>query len=74
MIRHNPDLDPQLQERIDALTRSLVKKILHEPSTRMRIPTSNSKLNIYTNTLNFLFGLDEDDNAYQIEMEKPNHD
>ena len=74
MIRHNPDLDPQLQERIDALTRSLVKKILHEPSTRMRIPTSNSKLNIYTNTLHFLFGLDEDDNAYQIEMGKPNHD
>ena len=74
MIRHNPDLDPQLQERIDALTRSLVKKILHEPSTRMRIPTSNSKLNTYTNTLHFLFGLDEDDNAYQIEMGKPNHD
>lgn len=74
MIKQNPDLDSQLQERIDTLTRSLVKKILHEPSTRMRIPTTNRKLNVYTNTLHFLFGLDEDENAYQLEMEKPKHD
>ncbi|HSM23902.1 MAG TPA: glutamyl-tRNA reductase [Anaerolineaceae bacterium] len=74
MIQHNPNLDPQLQERIDTLTRSLVKKILHEPSTRMRSPTTNRKLSVYTSTLHFLFGLDEDENAYQVEMEKPKYD
>lgn len=74
MIKQNPDLDSQLQKRIDALTRSLVKKILHEPSTRMRLPTTNRKLNVYTSTLHFLFGLDEDENAYQFDMEKPKHD
>ena len=73
MIQHNPNLDPQLQERIDTLTRSLVKKILHEPSTRMRSPATNRKLSVYTSTLHFLFGLDEDENAYQIEMENPKH-
>ncbi|PKO04946.1 MAG: glutamyl-tRNA reductase [Chloroflexi bacterium HGW-Chloroflexi-3] len=74
MIQHTPDLDPHLQEKIDLLTRSLVKKILHEPSTKMRMETTNKEMNLYTNTLHYLFGLDEDMYAYPIDMEQPKND
>ena len=74
MIHLNPDLDPQLQEKIDFLTRSLVKKILHEPSTKMRMESAHNQMNMYTNTLHYLFGLDEDENAYQIEENPEKHD
>lgn len=74
MIQLNPDLDPLLQEKIDFLTRSLVKKILHEPSTKMRSETTHKEMNMYTNTLHYLFGLDEEENAYPIDMEQTNND
>jgi glutamyl-tRNA reductase len=70
MIQHSPDMDPHLKEKIDLLTRSLVKKILHEPSSKMRLETTNKEMNMYTNTLNFLFGLDEQENTAQIDMDK----
>jgi len=63
-------MDPHLKEKIDLLTRSLVKKILHEPSSKMRLETTNKEMNMYTNTLNFLFGLDEQENTAQIDMDK----
>jgi glutamyl-tRNA reductase len=74
MIQHSPDLDPNLQEKIDLLTRSLVKKILHEPSSKMRLETTHKEMNMYTNTLNFLFGLDEQENTAQIDMDKSYND
>jgi glutamyl-tRNA reductase len=74
MIQLNPDLDSQLQEKIDFLTRSLVKKILHEPSSKMRMETTHKEMNMYTNTLHYLFGLDEEENAYQIDLEQPKND
>lgn len=56
-----PNLDPKVQEQIELLTRSLVKKLLHEPSTRMRNDLKNGNLSLYTNSLHFLFGLDEEE-------------
>lgn len=74
MIQLNPDLNSHLQEKIDILTRSLVKKILHEPSSKMRMETTHKEMNMYTNTLHYLFGLDEEENAYQIDLEQPNNE
>lgn len=74
MIQLNPDLDPHLQEKIDFLTRSLVKKILHEPSSKMRMETTHKEMNMYTDTLNYLFGLDEEENAYPIDLVQPKND
>lgn len=74
MIQLNPDLDPHLQEKIDFLTRSLVKKILHEPSSKMRMETTHKEMNMYTNTLHYLFGLDEEENAYPIDLEQPKNE
>lgn len=35
-LRRMPDLTPQERERLDAMTRSIVKKILHPPTTALR--------------------------------------
>lgn len=59
-LQRMPNLDPQVQEQIDLLTRSLVKKLLHEPSSRMRNEANHRELQMYKNTLHFLFGLDEE--------------
>ncbi|MHB1482781.1 MAG: hypothetical protein ACYCXH_10740 [Bellilinea sp.] len=39
----------------------MVKKLFHEPSTRLRNGVKNGELRKYTNSLHFLFGLDDDD-------------
>jgi len=74
MLQLNPDLDEQLQEKIDFLTRSLVKKILHEPSTKMRMESTHKQMNMYTNTLHYLFGLEEDESTYQLEAGQETYD
>lgn len=60
-LQHLPDLDPHVHEQIELMTRSLVKKLFHEPSTRMRNDVKNGELSKYISSLHFLFGLDDDD-------------
>jgi glutamyl-tRNA reductase len=73
-LQHLPDLDPKVQEQIEMLTRSLVKKLLHEPSHRMRNDVKNGELSKHTSSLHFLFGLDEDDLSTRERRESGNHD
>jgi hypothetical protein len=40
----------------------------------MRMETTHKEMNKYTNTLHYLFGLDEEENAYQIDLEQPKND
>jgi glutamyl-tRNA reductase len=64
-LRHLPDLDPQVQAQMEHLSRSLVKKLLHEPTARLRAEAGSSDLGDHMDTMKFLFGLD--DNASQPE-------
>ena len=73
-LEHLPDLDPQVQEQIEILTRSLVKKLFHEPSFRMRNDVKNGELRFYTDSLHFLFGLDEEDAHPRERRESEDYD
>ena len=57
-IRRIPDLQPETQERIDALTKSIVKKILHSPTTRLRQEANGPNAVDYADIARGLFGLD----------------
>ena len=59
-LRHLPDLDPQSQAHIQHLAQSLMDKLLHEPTQRLRdhdLPGS-AKRAVYVDTVRELFGLD----------------
>jgi glutamyl-tRNA reductase len=58
-LRHLPELDPHVQEQIEHLSRSLVKKLLHEPTTRLREDAGSSELLDHMDSMKFLFGLDD---------------
>jgi glutamyl-tRNA reductase len=54
---HNPE--PQVSEQIELLSRSLVRKILHEPTMHLRSESDQETLNDYVDTLAKLFDLSE---------------
>jgi glutamyl-tRNA reductase len=57
-IRRIPDLPEDTQERIDALTKSIVNKILHSPTTRLREEANGPNAVDYADIARGLFGLD----------------
>jgi glutamyl-tRNA reductase len=57
-IRRMPDLSPEDEQRIDTLTRSIVKKILHKPTIRLREVAGSSHASDYADITRGLFGLD----------------
>lgn len=57
-IRRMPDLPPEAQEQIDALTRSIVKKILHSPTIRLREAANGPDAMEYVEITRGLFGLE----------------
>lgn len=57
-IRRIPDLSPEAEQRIDALTRSIVQKILHNPTIRLREVAGSSHASDYADITRGLFGLD----------------
>ena len=57
-IRSIPDLHPDTQQRIDALTKSIVNKILHSPTARLREEANGPKAVDYADIARGLFGLD----------------
>ncbi|HEX9012023.1 MAG TPA: glutamyl-tRNA reductase [Anaerolineaceae bacterium] len=58
-VRQLPDLSPAVSQQIEMLSRSLVRKILHEPTMHLRDETDQETLNEYVDALARLFDLSE---------------
>jgi len=52
-------LDPATQELVDALTRGVVNKLLHDPTTKVKESAGTARGGIYADALGELFGLTE---------------
>lgn len=63
MIRRLPDLPPEVQEHIQLMTRSLVKKILHTPTIRLREEAVGPHVEQFEMVTRHLFGLEQSDGA-----------
>lgn len=57
-IQRIPDLRPEAQQQIEALTRSIVQKILHSPTIRLREEANGPNAIDYAEITRDLFGLD----------------
>ena len=57
-ISRIPDLHPDTQQRIEILTKSIVNKILHSPTARLREEASGPNAVDYADIARGLFGLD----------------
>ena len=57
-LRRLPDLTPAERQRLEALTQALVKKILHQPITRLRAEAGTPLAADYAATARTLFGLE----------------
>jgi len=58
-LRHLGDLDPETLAHIQHLSRSLVNKLLHEPTLCLKAEASNGRALEYIETTRHLFGLEE---------------
>jgi glutamyl-tRNA reductase len=67
MLQQFPELGSDVQEQIEHLSRSLVKKLLHDPSRKMRSQVRHGQHHLYASALHDLFALDEDDNQSAVE-------
>jgi glutamyl-tRNA reductase len=59
MLRRIPDATPELREQVEALTLALVRKLLHEPSRRLRDETDPLRSSAYVAATRDLFALRE---------------
>jgi glutamyl-tRNA reductase len=57
-IRRMPDLTPEMERQIEAMTASIVNKILHSPTTRLRGEANGPNAADYADLTRYLFGLD----------------
>jgi glutamyl-tRNA reductase len=57
-IRRIPDLTPEMEHQIDALTKSIVNKILHSPTVRLRKEANGFDAADYANIARALFDLE----------------
>jgi glutamyl-tRNA reductase len=57
-IRRMPELSPEAEQRIDALTKSIVQKILHNPTIRLREVAGSTDASDYADITRGLFGLE----------------
>jgi glutamyl-tRNA reductase len=53
-----PELTPEMERQIDALTKSIINKILHTPTARLREEANGLHAGDYANIARALFGLD----------------
>ncbi|HEY3289541.1 MAG TPA: glutamyl-tRNA reductase [Anaerolineae bacterium] len=60
-LRHLPDLDPKTREYIQGLSRALVNKLLHEPTSKLRDAANDGQGIEYANSVRYLFGLNGDE-------------
>lgn len=58
-LRHLGEVDPQVTAHLQYLSRSLVNKLLHEPTIRVKEQASNGRSAEYVATARHLFGLEE---------------
>ncbi len=70
-LHHLPELDAALTEQIELLSRSLVRKILHEPTMHLRTETNQETLNDYVDILARLFDLSETRAVVSLEEGHP---
>ncbi len=56
--RRMPDLTPEMERQIDELTKSIVSKILHNPTKRLRAEANGQNAANYARVARALFGLD----------------
>ncbi|MBK6710640.1 MAG: glutamyl-tRNA reductase [Chloroflexi bacterium] len=56
-LRHLGDVDPQTLEHLQHLTRSLVNKLLHEPTKQLRTQAGTETAVTYASAVRELFGL-----------------
>lgn len=66
-LRYLRTSDPEVCERIEMLSRSLVRKILHEPTMHLRTETNQETLNEYVDTLGRLFDLSENEGSLSFQ-------
>jgi glutamyl-tRNA reductase len=57
-MRRMPELTPAMERQIEAMTKSIVNKILHHPTARLREEANQHKVADYTSIARDLFGLD----------------
>lgn len=60
IFRRLPDADPAVREVMDRLSRSIIAKLLHGPSARLRTETDPERCHVYAHALQDLFGLPTD--------------
>ncbi|NKQ35749.1 MAG: glutamyl-tRNA reductase [Chloroflexi bacterium] len=53
------DVDPQTRQQLQFFSRSLVNKLLHEPTIRLKDNASHEEAGVYTAVISDLFGLGE---------------
>ncbi|MCL5275134.1 MAG: glutamyl-tRNA reductase [Chloroflexi bacterium] len=56
-LRHLPGLDDEARDYIQGMTRALVNKLLHEPTTRLRAAANDDQAAEYAQSIRYLFGL-----------------
>lgn len=63
-LRRMPALDNELQNQVERLTKSIVNKILHNPTTRLKEEATGSDLHTYASVVQSLFGLEDIQNDF----------
>ncbi len=58
VLRRLGGTDPELRRQVEALSRALVSKLLHEPSARLRQESNPVRSRLYAGAIRDLFGLD----------------
>jgi glutamyl-tRNA reductase len=58
-MQRMPDLTPEMEKQIEALTTAIVNKILHRPTIRLRGESRGPYAADYASLTRYLFGLDE---------------
>ena len=56
-------LDPAARDAVELLTRSIVNKLLHEPTVRMKDAAGSARGELYADALVELFGLPEPEDS-----------
>jgi glutamyl-tRNA reductase len=57
-LRRLPELSPEMEHQIDQLTKSIVNKILHSPTIRLKKEANGFEAADYASITRALFGLD----------------
>jgi glutamyl-tRNA reductase len=60
-LRHLPDIDAKTREYIQGMSRALVNKLLHEPTSKLRDAANDGQGIEYANSVRYLFGLNGDE-------------